>query len=199
MNFKFLPILVAGLLSAGPASAASITIDFESPASFASVGNYYSGQGVSFGLDALAIRNDELGPYFSNAPSPIGVMSAVGTDAAMNVAAGFYGSASFYYSSTAATSVGVYSGLNGTGALLGSFGLLSNAQANGCVDSPFCNWSLATLAFDGVAKSIMFGDAPNFAGFDDVNVNTVPLPAAWLLFSLGAAVLGFTARRRRAA
>ena len=202
MKLSLITVLVAGLMSVAPAFATAITIDFEGPTSFQSIDQYYNGGtdtagasgpnlGVSFGLDALDIQNDALGPYFSNAPSPIGVMAPVGADAAMNVAAGFEW-ASFWYSSIAAGTVDVYSGLNGTGTLLASFSLLNNAQSNGCTDSPFCNWSQETLSWGSKAQSIQFGNAANIAGFD--NVKVVPEPGSIALVSIGLA--GFAASRR---
>jgi hypothetical protein len=198
VNLKLLSVLAAGLLSAAPAYSATVTLDFEGTSSFASVADFYSGLDVSFGLDALGISNDAAGPYFSNAPTPGAVMTAVGPSAAMNVAHGFKGSASFFYSATENTSVSVYSGLDGTGDLLGTVNLVANAQNGGCSDSPFCFWSLATLDFAGVAQSLQFGSAASVAGFDNVTfTSAVPLPAAaWLMMSaLGG--LGAFARRKR--
>ena len=74
MKSRFIAALAAGLFSAAPAFAAVVTIDFEGPASFESVGEYYSSLGVVFGPDALALRNDDFGPYFSGAPSPLDVL-----------------------------------------------------------------------------------------------------------------------------
>jgi hypothetical protein len=186
-------------------------IDFEGPTSFASIDGFYNGGtdsagaagpdlGVSFGLDALGLKNDELGPYFSNAPSPIGVLAPVGPSAAMNFSGGFRGLASFVYSSTAAATVSVWSGMNGNGTELGSFVLANNAQSNNCSDSPFCNWSLASFDIGdiGMARSITFGDAAGLAAFDNVMINTVAEAGTSLTFAIGIAMLGFAARRRRA-
>ena len=93
--------------------------------------------------------------------------------------------------------MGIYSDFNGEGTLLGTFVLAANAQ-NGCNNADFCNWDLVSLTFGGAAKSIQFGTALG-AGFDNISVNAVPLPAAaWLLVS---ALAGFGAvmRRRHAA
>jgi hypothetical protein len=192
MKLKLIPALVAGVLCAAPAYSA--VIDFEGASSFASVAGYYGGgtdgngasgtdYGVLFGGGALAVANDELGPYFSNAPSPGTVMTVVDPDATMNVAVGFSNQASFFYSSSADATIRLYSGLDGSGSLLGTFTLLGNAQ-NGCSDTTFCNWAQALLNFNGVAKSIMFGDAAGVAMFDNIQVAPVPLPAAaWLLLS----------------
>ena len=207
MNSRFIAVLAAGLFCGSPAFG--VTIDFETPTSFASIDRHYAGGtdsagvagtdlGVSFGADALGLKNDELGPYFSNAPSPLGIMAPVGADAAMNLARGFRGLATFLYSSTEAATVRVWSGVNGQGVELGAFALENNATT-GCNDSPYCNWSLASFDVGGLARSITFGDAAFLAGFDDVTVDAVPGPAGVLVFSLGMVMLGFTARQRRAA
>jgi hypothetical protein len=183
MKTLLLSAVAAGLMATAPAFAAT-TIDFDGPASFDSIADYYAGLGVDFGLDALAIQND------------FGVMTAVGADAAMNVAAGFTGTASFFYSSLEAVTVGVYSGLNGTGTLLGSFELSANADL-GCSDSAFCNWTETSLSFNGVAKSIAFGAAADVAGFDNVTISAVPEPSQAIMLALGLSVIGARSLRRR--
>ncbi|MCQ9375612.1 PEP-CTERM sorting domain-containing protein [Methyloversatilis sp. XJ19-13] len=204
MNFKLASLLAAGLFASAPTFAADVLVDFDGPASFDSIGEYYNGAvealGVSFGLDALALKNDELGPYFSNAPSPAGVMTVVGTDATMNFAMGFTG-ASFSYSYAPleetdpfAFIVGVYSGLNGTGTLLSAFAVVNNAQ-NGCNDSPYCNWNFASTSFNGVAKSIAFGSAVSY-GIDNLTITAVPEPTQALMLALGLAAVLVGARRK---
>jgi hypothetical protein len=126
-------------------------------------------------------------------------MMAVGSDAALNAGAGlsFVDSVSFSFAAALDTTVGIWSDLNGTGSLLGTFNLAANQ--GGCSDSPLCHWELASLDFSGAARSITFGDAANAAMFDNVTVNAVPLPAAlWLMVSaLGG--LGIVRRKRVAA
>jgi hypothetical protein len=206
VNLKLISALAAGFFAA-PAFAAPVTLDFEGTSSFSSIADFYNGGadgngasgtnfGASFGLDALALQNDVLGPYFSNAPSGSTIMTAVGPDAALNVAEGFANAISFSYSSLAATTVSLFSGLNGTGDLLGTISLDANAQNGGCADSPLCYWGSTTFLFSGIAKSIQFGSAANVAGFDNVAFAPVPVPAAgWLLMSGLGLVAGW--RRRK--
>jgi hypothetical protein len=195
---KLFTLAAGSLLAASTAFADMNTvIDFEEPASFESIGSFYDSIGVVFTPDALALQNDELGPYFSNAPSPLGVMFAAGPDATMNVEMGFKDSISFSFSSSelVISAVNVYSGLDGTGTLLASFNLVANAQA-GCSDSPFCRFDRLSSSFGGIAKSVTFGTAANLAAFDDVAITAVPEPATAVLMLLGVAGL-LVARQRR--
>lgn len=195
---KLFTLAAGSLLAATSAFAdTNLLIDFEEPTSFESIGSFYDSVGVIFMPDALALQNDELGPYFSNAPSPIGVMTPVGPDATMNVALGFKDSISFSYSSSALviSAVNVYSGLDGTGTLLASFNLVPNATI-GCSDSPFCRFDTVTSTFGGLAKSVTFGAGVG-AAFDNVAITAVPEPATAVLMLLGVAGL-LAARQRRA-
>jgi len=203
--------LTAVLMTLGaatPALAVVTLVTFETPTSFESISTHYAGGtdsagvaganlGVSFGSDAQALRNDELGPYFSNAPTPIGVMMAAGPDAFMNVPLGF-SKLGLFYSSNAAVAAGVkaWSGLDGTGTVLASLSLANNAQ-QGCSDTAFCRFQWLETTFTGVALSVSFGDAANVAAFDNVRVTAVPEPTSLLLMALGlAGVAGVAARRR---
>lgn len=207
---KQIAVLIASVLSASLAHAnAPVLLDFETPTSFASIAEYYNGGtdsagatgpalGVSFGLDALNVRNDDgAGPYFSNAPTPVGAMSPVGAESTMNVAAGFVDSISFHYSATqfVVQGVNVYAGLDGTGDLLASFNLVGNAQ-RGCSDTPFCRFDLMTSTFAGVAHSVTFGNAAGLAGFDNISITAVPEPQTYAMMMAGLLALGFLVRRR---
>lgn len=197
MIFKPAATLALALFAALPVSAGVRIVDFETPASFESIANHYAAIGVTFGADVLALQNDDLGPYFSNAPSPLGVMTVVGSDATMNVEGGFL-MLSFAYSSleAIADAVQVWSGLNGTGTMLGSLSLAANATAGGCTDSPLCNFDTVGLGrFSEYAYSVTFGGAAFVAVFDDVTL--VPAPATALLAGLGLALAGVASARRR--
>ena len=153
-------ILALLAMAAAPlaASAADLTLTFEGASSFQSVAEFYNGGtdgagvsgsnvGVSFTGAAMALSNDVLGPYFSNAPTATTVMFAQDSSAVMNVASGFAGALKFFYSSTngGLDLVNIYSGLNGTGTLLASASLFPNAQL-GCSDTAFCRFD--SIDFD---------------------------------------------------
>lgn len=191
---QFLPIAALALFAAAPVMAAPIVIDFETAPSYDSVGEHYASLGVTFGGGALGLHNDEFQTFFSNAPSPLGVMFTVDTDSTMNVARGFSGQLGFSYSSVAAAfgAVSIWSGLNGTGDLLASIDLLGNA-AN-CSDIGWCSFDSLSSRFEGIAYSVSFNGDPSIA-FDNIAFNAVPEPASLLLVSLGLA--GLVASRRR--
>lgn len=195
---KLLSITAALALFAAVPTFAATVVDFEAVTGFASIGEHYNGGadsagkvgpalGVSFGGEALGLVNDALGPYFSNAPSPVGVMAPVGAASTMNVPLGFAGEVGFDYSSSAALSnaVQVWSGTNGTGTLLASFNLLANAQSGGCSSSAFCHFDRLSGVLGGTARSVTFGNAANVSAFDNVAITPVPEPAAALLWVLG--------------
>ncbi len=199
---------VALLLGLAPVSlfAGTVTLDFEGPTSYASIADFYNGGtdsagvagpnlGVTFGLDDLGLKNDELGPYFSNAPSPLGIMTPVGPDTAMDVAAGFTDLRFFYTSSDdVASGVQVWSDLGGQGRLLASFDLTKNADAG--VADPFAHFDQRrTGPLGETAYSVTFANSVGFAGFDDIAVAAVPEPRSVSLVAAG--LLGLLALRHR--
>jgi len=179
------------------AQAADITLSFEGATSFASIADFYSDLGVSFSDAALALSNDELGPYFSHAPTPGTVMFASDSSAVMNVAAGFVDRLQFFYSAAngGLDLVNIYSGLNGTGTLLASVSLFGNA-ALACSDAPFCRFDLTSVKFAGVAHSVSFGGDAGFVAYDNVSITAVPEPSPLALLLAGTSALAFVVRRR---
>lgn len=205
MNFKLISALAIGALAATPTFAA--TLDFEGATGFGAVQDFYNGgtdsngasgtnYGISFDEFAQAYTLASVDPgTFSNAPTPETVMAAAGGNAALNVAAGFSGTTSFYYSAIEDTTVDVWSGLHGTGTVLATFVLTANDAACG---GGWCQWDKISVDFAGIAKSIQFGSTVGTAGFDNVEVAPVPLPAAaWLLLS-ACGGLGAMIRRKSA-
>lgn len=208
---KFLPAAALALFVATPAFAINtVTLDFEGAAGYVNaVRNFYNGgtdslgqtgpnYGISFTEAAVALSNDALGPYYSNAPSPLTVMYAFDSSAVMNVAQGFVDRLTFYYASNQVVldAVNIYSGLNGTGTLLASASLFGNASV-GCTDTAYCRFDLTSVKFAGIAKSVSFGgNAPNVA-YDNITITTVPEPTNALLLAAGLLAVGVAKRRRR--
>ena len=209
---KLKTVLAAALAAAAalPGIAQAAVLDFEGATSFSSILDFYNGgtdgagasgtnYGVSFGGPALALSNDALGTYFSNAPSP-GTIMFTSPDAPtyMNVAAGFDAYFSFYYSSSGALldAIKVYSGLDGTGTLLGTISLEANAQS-GCADTAFCHFDLASTTFAGVAHSVDFSALAGSVGNDNVTLSPVPEPEGLALMLGGLGLVGVIAGRRQ--
>jgi len=208
---KLLSAAGLALFAATSAFANStVTLDFEGAAGYVnSIGEFYNGGtdslgqsgpnvGVSFTESAVALSNDDFFQYYSNAPTAGTVMFAFDSSAVMNVAQGFVGGLTFYYSASQGVldAVNIYSGLNGTGTLLASASLFGNSQV-GC-DTPYCRFDLTSVKFAGLAKSVSFGgDAPNVA-FDNITITAVPEPSSTLLLAAGLVAVVVAKRRRDA-
>ncbi|HZV67582.1 MAG TPA: PEP-CTERM sorting domain-containing protein [Telluria sp.] len=174
-----------------PALADTILIDFDAVTSNARVNQFYNG-----GTDSAGAAGTDLGVEFFNlvtanalaAPSqPRYVYNATG-QALINVDAGFSAFA-FAYGTMAPATLSVFSGLNGTGALLGSQTVNGAASAFG----------LASVAFSGVGRSVMLASLPSYAGLDDLRftmASPVPEPAGWAMLLAGVGALGALKRRR---
>lgn len=191
---KLAPLALAlGLVS--PAFAAgSLSVDFEKTWAYGTeVGSTYEAdQGVVF-TNVLGLSNEADFSYFTNAPSPLGVAfvqldGVTNTTAFMNVAAGVTGGLSLYYASPVAITgaVKAYSGLNGTGSLLGTLNFAANSN-------DYSAWTQAVLTFNGTAKSFDLTGTANLAALD--NIAAVPEPGSLALMLAGGALL--LARRRR--
>jgi len=206
---KLFRAAATALLAAAPLAALAavpVLVNFEKTWDFGNgdVDAYYGGGtaadgtsganiGVSF-VNVSGLSNDALGPYYSGAPSPLGVAYAHDDHSFMNMSEWAVGAFSFFYSSPVAVvgAVKAWSGLNGTGTLLGSLDLVANADA-------YDHWSLATFAFAGSARSFDFSGAGagSAVAFDNIAVTAVPEPSTVLLMLVGgAAVLRAKTRRR---
>jgi hypothetical protein len=191
-----------GMLFAGMASAMPVTMNFDGMEVPEYVDNFYNGGCSTIaGLIPATCGGPDYGVVWSGAitanrlapppPSPPNFMAyANGVSATMNVAAGF-GDTGFslaYYGG--GPTVSVYSGLDGTGALLTSQTLDSSL----CGLS-FC-WTSSDLDFSGIAKSVVFGGT---GVFDNITFDmaSVPEPAGLGIFSLGLLLMGVFAGLRR--
>jgi hypothetical protein len=212
MNTTMKNLAAAGalaVLSAMPAGAAAITLDFEGVGDLNPVGGFYSGLGAAFSPAAVAVVDSDAGGSgnFANEPSPDTVMILLGAGTAiLDFAAGFTTGFSFFYSSSEAATVNIYDDLGGTGNLLASLNLaaLGTSNCTGDPDGSFCNWTAVGVLFSGIARSIDFSSTASRIGFDDITLGSgtpgvppVPAPAALPLMLLALGGLGAAARRRR--
>ena len=136
------------------------------------------------------------GVFTHRAPSPLGVAYGHDAHSYMNMAEWAVGSFSFFYSSPLAVlgAVKAYSGLDGTGTLLGSLDLVANST------SAYDTWSTASFSFAGSARSFDFSLAgtDSAVAFDNIVITAVPEPSTVVLMLVGGAVALRTATRRRA-
>ena len=200
------------LLAATPlmASAAGpVLVTFEKAWDFANgdVNGYYGGgkaadgtsgpnMDVSF-VNISGLSNDASFTYYTGAPTPLGVAYGHDDHSYMNMKEWAVGAFSFFYSSPVAIvgAVKAYSGLNGTGTLLGSL----NLAANDAVAGVYNTWSFASFAFTGSARSFDFTGAgvESAVAFDNIAVTAVPEPSTTLLMLAGGAAMLRVVTRRR--
>jgi hypothetical protein len=209
-------LATAGLVALmAPALAANpVVLDFEGIADSTPVGDYYNGgggtnYGVHFSSATLALIDADNGGggNFANEPSPNTIMFFLDADnAILTFAAGFDTGFSFFYTSSTAAPVTVWSGMNGDGTLLGTIDL-SAQFTNNCSGDPggtFCHWDPIGVAFAGTAHSINFGGTANQTGYDNITFGSatpvvpgIPEPSTYAMMALGLAGLGVIARRRK--
>ncbi len=181
-------------------TTASVTMTFEGLTEWEEVGDYYnggygydyntglpkSGPGKNYGVYFLpngnmiaSIDADAGGEgNFGGEPSPSTAIWFQQGGAWMNIANGFSGSLSFYYSNPNNPSkIYIYDDLNKTGNLLATLDLpLTPYQ--GAMDptgdlSPLVQ---ASVSFAGVAKSVDFGELANSAYVDDITLGALNPP-----------------------
>ena len=222
-------VAVAGLIAATAAHAAPvIDLTFEGinstyPSSdYAFINNFYNGgtssdgtsgpnYGVAFSSNAQAICLNSLTASCSNTSrgglgdpnsQEGGLFFLSGDSTFMDVAAGFTTGFSFNYVSLSDSgSVSVYSGLDGSGTLLGTIDLSPNAGSCPGYSAGFCPFSPVGVTFAGTAESIEFAGVANQIVFDDVTFGSsipggTPEPSTWVMMILGLAGVGVVARRR---
>jgi hypothetical protein len=205
--------LTAAVLMCGaqPAKADStpVLLTFEGAGNFVTVGNFYNGGaggnlGVVFGPGSLVLTPLPVGNGdFTNAPSGDTILFFLaGTGDVLNVAGGFNTGFSFFYTAAQAPgSITLWSGLDGTGALLATLSL----PVNGACTTASCIWTAAGVAFAGTAESVDFTGSAGDIGFDNVTLGSVtpgtggttptPEPATMLLLGVGS--LGLLGARRK--
>jgi hypothetical protein len=224
-------ILIAALATTALTTAAHasvVDLNFEGinatyPSGFAFINGFYDGgtssdgttganYGISFSSNAQAICLNSLSVVCSNTSrgglgdprsQEGGLFFLSGSATYMNDPSGFTTGFSFEYVSLSVPgSVGVYSGLNGTGTLLATIDLAPNAGSCPGYGAQFCPFSAVGVSFLGTAESIGFAGVENQIVFDDVTfgssrVGGVPEPVTWATMLAGLAGAGAMLRRRR--
>lgn len=202
MKLKLIFTTIAALAAATPAFATTpFLVDFEKSWAFGeAVDSSYAAAGVTF-TNLLGVSNGDglgglpNGDYYANAPSPLGTASVqldgvVNTTSYMNVVDGVDNNLSFYYSSPDAVqgAVKAYSGLNGTGTLLGTFDVTAT-------DSAYGVWNKASFSFSGKALSFDLTQTTNVVALD--NISAVPEPEQFALLLAGLGMVGAVVRRKQ--
>ena len=195
------------------------TYPFTSSTTF--IENYYNGgtssvgtsgpnYGIAFSSNALNICLNSTTVSCSNtskgglgpANSREGALFFLsGSSTFMDVAAGFTTGFSFNYASfTESGSVSVFSGLDGSGSLLGTIALSPNVPGCPAYGADFCPFSPVGVGFLGTAMSVEFAGVENQIVFDDVTFGSVtpgiPELSTWAMMGLGFAFLGFAGYRK---
>ena len=120
----------------------------------------------------------------------------------VDVAGGFTTDLSLrnYVTSLLKVSLSVWSGLDGTGSLLGTMSLPANAV--GCPDfgdlQISCPFTSALGEFPPELRG-RFSSRGGAADFDDIRSTAAPEPSTWAMTLLGFAALGYAASRRKGA
>jgi hypothetical protein len=209
--------LLAGLLALGADRAAASTIlTFEDLQNYEPVANYYNGglgglgsgpgpaYGVTFSPYALAyipgMATGKVTPYpgdpspptvllLANLSSPFG--AGYPTSFTMDSQGGFSGL--YFYDiniAMVATSVQVYSGLDGTGNQLANLALPATTQAFG---------GPTEVPFSGLAHSAVFSGGNDQLALDNITLVAAPNPSSVVLLALGLGSVYCISRRRHRA
>jgi hypothetical protein len=188
------------------------------------IGSFYSGLGgpdfgIEFSPNALALCLNTLVVHCSNASrggqgnpaSQSGGLISSGPFTIMNSAPGFADALSFWYAAVSIPgSIELFSGLNGTGALLATRSLGLTAIVPGCgpaYAADYCPFQPFGVQFAGTAHSVEF-DGGTFVAYDDVDLGsldagnatttTTPEPGTAGLVATGLFAAAMFARRRQA-
>lgn len=209
MKKLLLTAAAASVAAVSAPAAAVVTLDFEGIGDNNPVGNFYAPEYV-FSDATLALVDADAGGNgnFANEPSSDTVMFFLdANNAVLDVTNGFDTGFSFFYTSSTAATVNVWSGLGATGSLLGSIDLAAQHTDN-CIGDPngtFCNWDAIGIDFAGTAFSIDFGGTANFTAYDNITFGSatpggaVPEPATWAFMIFGFGAIGGAMRRQRKA
>ena len=222
-------LMFAGLAYAGAAPFAhadSIPLDLSGLQDREEIQTYFDGGtggngstgganlGVTFTAGSTAQTNG-VNDGFANVPAAANGAAAyfnqfaAGADVYLDDPTGFTGGFSFWYSngSGGTVEVDLYSGVDGTGSLVGSILLSSNNNVGDCDPSiSYCEWSVGGTSFAGTVESVDFTGANDTTFnnletlFSDITIGSAqpaPEPASLAMFAAGVALVGRVRRRKR--
>ena len=155
-------------------------------------GSLGSGPGPNYGISFTSTGVVLLHGNYSGEPTPPAIMFVGIFDQAegipsvstiMDVTPGFQGPLLFYYAALDAPGTAkVYSGLDGTGTLLGSETLAVTSQTTGVFVTD-------QVAFSGVAHSVVFTGSNQQLAVDNLSFSVVPEPSTLFLAVCGGSIV----------
>jgi hypothetical protein len=222
--------LALSIVGASTAFADTVVLNFEGintpypTENYASIENFYNGgtssvgtsgpnYGITFSSNALAICLNTPGEVCSNTSrgglgdpnsQEGGLFFLSGSNTFLDDAGGFTTGFSLFYSAISEPgSLSVYSGLDGTGTLLGTLALPTTpSNCPGTYDAGFCPFVPVGVSFSGTAESISFAGVADQIVFDDVTFGSAtpgtptPEPSTLVMLLTGAGA-GVGVLRRR--
>ena len=174
-------LAAAVLVSAAGANAATVVFNFDDLGNQVAVPTNYGG-GVWTGFTTASGFGASSQPNLAYTSADTGILDYGSGFTSLTFTAGVFSPGTF----------SVYSGLDGTGTLLGSL----------TIDNPPADpnaFFLTGVSFSGVGRSVVVTGGSGLIGWDDVTLNGVPEPAAWAMMIAGFGLVGAAMRRRATA
>jgi hypothetical protein len=197
MKYALLAIAASFALSttANANTTLNVDVNFDGVPTNDLVNGFYSG-----GTSSSGATGPNLGVSFTGFQTTSGFGETSPPNLAFNAGGPAFANTTFGFTRFSFTAgffapgtVNVFSGINGSGTLLGSItGLLGNPNA----------FALQTITFTGLGRSVTFVGTDATLGVDDFNFTLagggVPEPATWAMMLIGFGLVGGAMRGRRA-